>query len=100
MPWPHDWRAALAVVQASGIPTFAATQHDTLLQRNMAKQSQARAKPEKARTMFFRMLFANDRRRFAPVNSPVIHPGTHPDNVKPALSPLMNPLMFLCHVRM
>lgn len=50
--------------------------------------------------MFFRMLFAKNRDRIAPVNNPVNNPVTHPDNLKPALSPLMNPLTFLCHVRM
>ena len=38
--------------------------------------------------MFFRMLFASDRRRSAPLN--------HPGNVAAA----SNPLVFLCHVRM
>ncbi len=38
--------------------------------------------------MFFRMLFASNRRRFAPP--------AHPGNIAVAL----NPLVFLCHVRM
>ncbi len=38
--------------------------------------------------MFFRMLFAKNRRRFAPL--------TRPGNVEAA----PNPLVFLCHVRM
>ena len=38
--------------------------------------------------MFFRMLFARNRRRFAPA--------TRPGTIEAAL----NPLVFLCHVRM